>query len=107
MFYFSFHFVSQKTIDVKGLTLKMSRMDSPTYLETKAFEKMDKLRLLQLAGIQLDGDYKHFSRDLRWLCWHGFPLKYIPADFHQGSLVAADLKYSNLEQVWKSQVRRQ
>ncbi|PNY18143.1 disease resistance protein (TIR-NBS-LRR class), partial [Trifolium pratense] len=51
------------TLDVKGLTLTMSRMDSTT-LETKAFEKMDKLRLLQLSGVQLDGDYKYLSRHL-------------------------------------------
>jgi len=105
VFYFTFHFVFQSTLDVKGLTIKMSRMDSTTYLETKAFEKMDKLRLLQLSGVQLDGDYKYLSRDIRWLSWHGFPLKSIPSDFHQRSLVAVDLKYSNLERVWrKSQV---
>jgi len=83
----------------------MSKMDSTTYLETKAFEKMDKLRLLQLAGVQLNGDYKYLSRHLRWLSWHGFPLRYIPADLHQDTLVAVVLKCSNLERVWrKSQV---
>lgn len=76
-------------------------MDSTTYLETKEFEKMKKLRLLQLVGVQLDGDYKYLSRELKWLCWHGFPLKYTPADFNQGSLVVVDLKYSNMERVWK------
>ncbi|XP_045797631.1 disease resistance protein RUN1-like [Trifolium pratense] len=90
-----------RTLDVKGLTLKMSRTDSTTRLETKLFQKMDKLKLLQLAGIQLNGDYKYLSKDLRWLCWHGFPLKYTPAEFHQECLVAVDLKYSNLERVWK------
>jgi hypothetical protein len=80
-------------------------MDSPTYLETKAFKKMDKLRLLQLSGVQFDGDYKYLSRHLRWLSWCEFPLKFIPADFHQDNLVAIDLKYSNLVRVWeKSQV---
>jgi len=105
VFYFTFHFASQSTLAVKGLSLKMSKMDSTTYLETKAFEKMDKLRLLQLAGVQLNGDYKYLSRHLRWLSWHGFPLRYIPADLHQDTLVAVVLKCSNLERVWrKSQV---
>jgi len=81
-------------------------MDATTCLKTKAFEKMDKLKLLQLAGVQLSGDYKYISKDLRWLCWHGFPLKYTPAEFHQERLVAVDLKYSNLKRVWKkSQVQ--
>ncbi|CAI8613793.1 unnamed protein product [Vicia faba] len=93
-----------KTLDVKGLTLNMSRMDSTTYLDSKTFEKMDKLKLLQLAGVQFNGDYKSLSRELRWLSWHGFPFKYIPPDFYQERLVSVDFKYSNLERVWiKSQ----
>ncbi|GAU43039.1 hypothetical protein TSUD_329370 [Trifolium subterraneum] len=39
-----------RTLDVKGLTLKISRTDSTSCLETKPFQKMDKLKLLQLAG---------------------------------------------------------
>ena len=62
---------------------------------------MKRLKLLQLAGVQLDGDFKHLSTDLRWLCWHGFPSPYTPANFDQGNLVAIDLKYSNLQLVWK------
>jgi len=62
---------------------------------------MYKLRLLQLAGVKLRGDFEHFSRNLRWLYWHGFPLTYIPAEFQQESLVAMSLKDSNLTQMWK------
>jgi hypothetical protein len=103
-YYFSFLLVSQISLNVKGLTLKMPRLE-PTCLETNAFEKMDRLKLLQFAGIQLDGDYKVLSKELRWLCWHGFPLEFIPEEFHQGCLVALELKYSNLKQVWgKAQV---
>jgi hypothetical protein len=101
VFYFSIHLVSQIPLYVKGLTLKMSRLEPLTCLQTKEFEKMNRLKLLQFAGVQLDGDYKYLSKELRWLCWHGFPLKFTPEDFHQGSLVALDLQYSNLEQVWR------
>ncbi|CAJ2655770.1 unnamed protein product [Trifolium pratense] len=86
---------------VKGLALEFPRKDC---LETKAFKKMNKLRLLRLAGVKLEGDFKYLSGDLRWLYWHGFPLTYIPAEFQQGSLVAIELKYSMLKQIWnKSQ----
>ncbi|KAK7313175.1 hypothetical protein VNO77_37657 [Canavalia gladiata] len=81
----------------EGLTLKL---ENTTCLKTKAFKKMYNLRLLQLAGVQLDGDFKHFSRDLRWLCWNGFPLTCTPTEFHQESLVVIELKYSNLKQIW-------
>jgi hypothetical protein len=70
-------------------------------LETKAFKKMNKLRLLRLARVKLEGDFKYLSGDLRWLYWHGFPLTCIPAEFQQGSLVAIELKYSKLKQIWK------
>ena len=61
---------------------------------------MNKLRLLRLYGLQLKGDFKYLSRDLRWLYWHGFPETYAPAQFQQGSLVVIELKYSNLKQLW-------
>jgi len=68
---------------------------------------MNKLRLLQLSGVQLNGDFKYLSGELRWLSWHGFPLAYTPAEFQEGSLIAITLKYSNLKQIWKkSQVLR-
>jgi hypothetical protein len=75
-------------------------------LETKAFENMNKLRLLRLAAVKLKGDFQYLSGDLRWLYWHGFPETYTPAEFRQESLVAIELKYSKLKQIWnKSQVQ--
>jgi hypothetical protein len=75
-------------------------------LETKAFENMNKLRLLRLAGVKLKGDFQYLSGDLRWLYWHGFPETYAPAEFQQESLVAIELKYSKLKQIWnQSQVQ--
>ncbi|BBG95889.1 F-BOX WITH WD-40 2 [Prunus dulcis] len=62
---------------------------------------MKKLRLLKLNYVELTGEYKYLSRKLRWLCWHGFPLKIISNDFDQQNLVAMDLRYSNLRHVWK------
>ena len=88
---------------MKGLALEFPGKDC---LDTKAFKKMNKLRLLCLAGVKLKGDFKYLSRDLRWLYWHGFPKTYAPAEFQQESLVAVELKYSKLKQLWnKSQVK--
>ncbi|CAI8600900.1 unnamed protein product [Vicia faba] len=85
---------------VKGLTLEFPGKNT-VCLNTNAFKKMNKLRLLQLAGVQLNGHFKNLSGDLRWLYWHGFPSTYTPAGFQQGSLVVVELKYSNLKQIWK------
>ena len=80
--------------------LKLPRNNTKC-LSTKAFKEMKKLRLLQLAGVQLVGDFKYLSKDLRWLCWHGFPLACIPTNLYQGSLVSIELENSNVNLLWK------
>ncbi|XP_054781600.1 disease resistance protein RPV1-like isoform X2 [Prosopis cineraria] len=85
---------------VEGLALNLSQTNKD-YFSTKAFKKMKTLRLLCLGNVELDGDYKYISRDLRWLCWYGFPLRNIPANLYQKNLVAIELKYSSLKQVWR------
>ncbi|XP_027334981.1 TMV resistance protein N-like [Abrus precatorius] len=100
--------LSEEVIDgtkaIKGLTLKLPEKNT-ICLKTKAFKKINSLRLLQLSGVQLDGDFKYLSGDLRLLCWHNFPLSCMPAEFRQRSLVAIELKHSNLKQMWeKAQV---
>ncbi|XP_059451624.1 disease resistance protein RUN1-like [Corylus avellana] len=85
---------------VEGLTLKLSRLHTVTF-STRTFIKMQRLRLLHLDYVHLTGDYEHLSKDLRWLRWHGFPLKLFPNNFYSRNLVAIDLRYSNLTQIWK------
>ncbi|CAL5378196.1 unnamed protein product [Camellia sinensis] len=70
-------------------------------LNTDAFFFMRKLRILQLCSVQLIGCYEKFPKKLRWLRWHGFPLKFIPNDFPLESLVVLDMRNSSLAQLWK------
>ncbi|XP_038905550.1 disease resistance protein RPV1-like isoform X2 [Benincasa hispida] len=91
----------QKGTDAtEGLSLKLPRF-SKQELSTKAFNEMQNLRLLQLNFVNITGDFKHISQEIRWLCWHGFPLKFIPKDFHMDKLVAMDLRYSQIRFFWK------
>ncbi|KAI8571090.1 hypothetical protein RHMOL_Rhmol01G0089500 [Rhododendron molle] len=69
-------------------------------LNAKAFEKMNNLWLLHLDYVHLTTGYEHISRRLLWLSWKGFPLNCIPWNFSMGKLVALDLRYSSLKQVW-------
>ncbi|XP_054795398.1 disease resistance protein RPV1-like [Prosopis cineraria] len=85
---------------VEGVALNLLQTNKDCF-STKAFKKMKTLRLLCLGNVELDGDYKYISRDLRWLCWYGFPLRNIPANLYQKKLVAIELKYSSLKQVWR------
>jgi hypothetical protein len=75
--------------------------DNAKCFNTKAFKKMNRLRLLQLAGVQLDGDFEYLSRNLRWLSWNGFPLTCIPTSFYLGNLVSIELENSNIKLLWK------
>ncbi|KAM7474517.1 hypothetical protein LguiB_021760 [Lonicera macranthoides] len=78
-----------------------SRSPNDVYLTTNAFKSMTKLRLLKLNYVKLRGSYENFPKSLAWLSWRGFPLKYIPVEFPMENLVALDLRYSMLKQVWK------
>ncbi|KAI8571082.1 hypothetical protein RHMOL_Rhmol01G0089100 [Rhododendron molle] len=69
-------------------------------VNAKAFEKMNNLWLLHLDYVHLTTGYEHISRRLLWLSWKGFPLNCIPWDFSMEKLVALDLRYSSLKQVW-------
>ncbi|CAJ1949645.1 unnamed protein product [Sphenostylis stenocarpa] len=85
---------------VEGLALKLHGIGRDCF-EANAFKEMKRLKLLQLDSVQLTGSFGYLSKQLRWVCWQGFPLKYIPGNFYQGSVVAINLKHSNLKLVWK------
>ncbi|KAJ9558661.1 hypothetical protein OSB04_013275 [Centaurea solstitialis] len=87
---------------LKGLVLDMGMLEKEEIcgsfeLKTDALSKMDNLMLLHLNYVQLNGSYKNFPRNLRWLCMHGFPLKSIPSDLPMENLVALDMSYCNFE----------
>jgi hypothetical protein len=84
---------------VEGLILNLLYED--VHLKTEAFTNMKNLRLLQINGVHLTGSYEHLSKELRWLCWHKCPLKFLPHNFHLENLVILDMQHSNVKQVWK------
>ncbi|XP_019230925.1 PREDICTED: TMV resistance protein N-like [Nicotiana attenuata] len=69
-------------------------------LGTNIFTVMNKLRLLQISYTHLNGAYKDFPKNLRWLYWRGFPLKSMPNDFPLDSLAVLDMRNSCLERLW-------
>ncbi|KAK9911053.1 hypothetical protein M0R45_034977 [Rubus argutus] len=106
----SFKILGEKsgTESIEGLVLDMHMHHGDTLinsneivLETKAFSRTHKLRLLQLDHVQLHGCYEEFPPRLRWLCWLAFPLDSIPIDFPLENLVILEMQYSSLKQMWK------
>ena len=83
------------TLDMR--MLKKELLSGSFELKTNILSKMDNLMLLQLNYVKVQGSYENFSKELRWLCMHGFPSKYIPSDLPTDNLVALDMSYSNIE----------
>ncbi|KAG5514367.1 hypothetical protein RHGRI_035693 [Rhododendron griersonianum] len=84
---------------VEGLVLNFPK-PSDVLVNAKAFKKMNRLWLLHLNHVHLRVGYEHISRRLLWLCWNGFALECVPSNFFMENLVALDLRYSSLKQVW-------
>ncbi|KAG5514361.1 hypothetical protein RHGRI_035687 [Rhododendron griersonianum] len=84
---------------VEGLFLNFHELNV-VQVNSKAFEKMNRLWLLHLNYVHLREGYEHISRRLMWLCWNGFPLKCLPSTLHMENLVTLDLCYSSLKKAW-------
>nr|XP_004290107.2 PREDICTED: TMV resistance protein N-like [Fragaria vesca subsp. vesca] len=104
----SFQVLSQNigTQTIEGLVLNMqmhpaSRNSSKVVMETNAFTRMHNLRLLQLSDVQLSGRYGELPAGLRWFSWSKFPLASLPSDFPLERLVALEMCYSSLRQLWR------
>ncbi|KAK1381246.1 TIR domain-containing protein [Heracleum sosnowskyi] len=86
------------TRTIEGLALEMNTSNVyQVELRTKAFSMMHKLRLLKLDNVRLSGGYEYLPRNLKWLCWHGYPFMSLPNGFPFGSLVAIDMQSSELQ----------
>ena len=69
-------------------------------LEVDAFAGMSNLQLLQISDVQLRGNCKNFPKGLRWLYWSQCPLQSTPNDFPFDKLVALQMPYSSLRNVF-------
>ncbi|KAJ0230682.1 Toll/interleukin-1 receptor homology (TIR) domain-containing protein [Hirschfeldia incana] len=83
----------------EGLSLK-AEITAVENFDVKTFSNLSRLRLLQLSHVALNGSYENFPKDLRWLCWLGFPEEYVPINLHLRSLVVMDMQKSNLKRLW-------
>ncbi|PKI47724.1 hypothetical protein CRG98_031857 [Punica granatum] len=63
---------------------------------------MKRLRLLKLNNLHVEGDYGVILKELRWLCWHGFPLNFLPDEFHMENMVVIDIRYGKLRAAWRT-----
>ncbi|XP_058747562.1 disease resistance protein RPV1-like isoform X2 [Vicia villosa] len=82
-------------LDFKKRSIIVGEKYNEVILDTKSFEPMVTLRLLQINNLSLEG--KFLPDDLKWLQWQGCPLEYIPLDTLPRELAVLDL--SNAQKI--------
>ncbi|XP_042488094.1 disease resistance protein RUN1-like [Macadamia integrifolia] len=86
---------------VEGILHEFSSKDN-ICLHTNGFEKMLKLRLLQMDGATLEGSIQCLPSSLRWFQWKRCPLKKLPTNFCHEELVMLDLTYGLFRRAWNN-----
>ncbi|XP_016514911.1 uncharacterized protein LOC107831644 [Nicotiana tabacum] len=76
------------------------RKENGVTFYTRAFQRMVKLRLLQINHAKLVGNFKLLPAELRWLQWKGCPLEVIPPELLSRKIAVLDLSESKITQLW-------
>ncbi|KAM7462120.1 hypothetical protein LguiA_030241 [Lonicera macranthoides] len=85
---------------IEGISLVLP-MTEETKISSTSFARINNLRLLKMHNVHVTGSLEHLSNQLRWLCWHHYPLKCLQSIFHMEKLVVLDMQYSKLHTIWK------
>ncbi|XP_075666530.1 disease resistance protein RPS6-like [Castanea sativa] len=67
----------------------------------EAFSKMRNLRLLYIDNVHLPQGLSFLSSELRLMNWLGYPLKFMPRNFHPNKLVELIMPRSHIKQLWE------
>ncbi|KAJ4723394.1 Disease resistance protein (TIR-NBS-LRR class) family [Melia azedarach] len=99
------------TDSIEGMFLDMSKIRDIN-LSSKAFVNMSNLRLLKfyvpgfsdisnmVSKVHLPQGLEYLTDELRYLHWHGYPLKTLPSNFSPENLIVLGLPYSEVEKLW-------
>ncbi|KAJ7982643.1 putative disease resistance protein (TIR-NBS-LRR class) [Quillaja saponaria] len=94
---------------VECIFLDMSKVKEME-LSTEALAGMSKLRLLKFyvassyhesCKLYLPQGLEYLPHELRYLHWHGYPLKSLPYRFSPNKLVELHLPYSKVQKLWE------
>ncbi|GJU66416.1 NB-ARC domains-containing protein [Tanacetum coccineum] len=99
---------------VEVLVLLLEKHSQKVHIDATDFAHMTKLRILKIYqedkfaqeselkryNVIFSGSFDSLSSELRLFCWHGFPFNDLPSDFYPENIVAIDLSYSNIKQLW-------
>ncbi|GJX69097.1 NB-ARC domains-containing protein [Tanacetum coccineum] len=99
---------------VEVLVLLLEKSSQNVHIFATDFAHMKKLRILKIHqkenyaheselksyNVIFSGSLYFLSNELSLFCWHGCPFKYLPSNFYPENIVAIDLSYSHIKQIW-------
>ncbi|XP_019152024.1 PREDICTED: TMV resistance protein N-like [Ipomoea nil] len=91
---------NEGTDKIEGVALNF-RAATDVKISSEAFTPMIKLRLLKIHNANASQVPSFLPCELRWLDWHGYPSKCLPASFQGENLVGLKMQYSRVIQLWK------
>uniref|UniRef100_A0A6N2LHE3 ADP-ribosyl cyclase/cyclic ADP-ribose hydrolase n=1 Tax=Salix viminalis TaxID=40686 RepID=A0A6N2LHE3_SALVM len=91
--------LKDSTGKIETIFLDMPRAKEAQW-NMKAFSKMTKLRLLKIHNVDVSEGPEYLSNELRFLEWHEYPSKSLPACFKPENLVELYMSCSSIEQLW-------
>ncbi|BBH09875.1 Putative disease resistance TIR-NBS-LRR class protein [Prunus dulcis] len=91
---------NQRDGRVQAISFDMDKIEKPR-LKDANFKKMYQLRWLRVSYSYLLSGSLHLPNSLRFLKWHGYPLKSLPSKFSAQNLVVLDISSSRVgPQLW-------
>ncbi|KAL8128239.1 disease resistance protein RPV1-like [Apium graveolens] len=88
------------TDKIEGLILDLT-LSSEKSISAEIFEKMPKLRLLQIQGAHnIKGSFGKSFRGLRCIRWHYCPWTCLPSSFRPLKLASLDMPFSKFKTLW-------
>ncbi|XP_016648578.1 PREDICTED: TMV resistance protein N-like [Prunus mume] len=87
------------TTAVEGIFLSLLAKEE-IQLDADPFAKMCNLRLLKICNVNFSRCPEYFSKELRLLEWHEYPLESLPSSFKPCQLVELKMPNSRITQLW-------
>ncbi|XP_038889439.1 TMV resistance protein N-like [Benincasa hispida] len=84
---------------IGGIMMDMDE-EGESHLNAKSFSAMTNLRVLKVNNVYLSEELQYLSDQLRFLNWHGYPLKCLPSNFNPTNLLELELPNSSIQHLW-------
>ncbi|XP_031104452.1 TMV resistance protein N-like [Ipomoea triloba] len=91
---------NEGTENIQGIAFNLP-VATDVKVSSEAFTHMAKLRLVKFHNVNASQAPNFLPGELRWLDWHGYPSKSLPATFEGQKLVSLKMQYSRVIQLWK------